>query len=225
MSGILRLEKLNYGYIDGGLKRQILKDLDYEFEEGTFYTILGASGSGKTTLLSIMAGLDKAESGEVYYEGEAISKMGLQKYRRDKVGVVFQSYNLINYLTGAENIELAMSETSNKIPGNRKELAYALLNMVGIVESKADRIVTKLSGGEQQRVAIARALAGNQDLIFADEPTGNLDSETEQEVIRIFRMLSEEFGKTIIVVTHSNEVSKLSDRRVLLKGGQLHTIS
>lgn len=225
MSGILKLEKLNYGYIDGGLKRQILKDLDYEFEEGTFYTILGASGSGKTTLLSIMAGLDKAESGEVYYEGEAISKMGLQKYRRDKVGVVFQSYNLINYLTGAENIELAMSETSNKIPGNRKELAYALLNMVGIVESKADRIVTKLSGGEQQRVAIARALAGNQDLIFADEPTGNLDSETEQEVIRIFRMLSEEFGKTIIVVTHSNEVSKLSDRRVLLKGGQLHTIS
>ena len=225
MSGILKLEKLNYGYIDGGLKRQILKDLDYEFEEGTFYTILGASGSGKTTLLSIMAGLDKAESGEVYYEGEAISKMGLQKYRRDKVGVVFQSYNLINYLTGAENIELAMSETSNKIPGNRKELAYALLNMVGIVESKADRIVTKLSGGEQQRVAIARALAGNQDLIFADEPTGNLDSETEQEVIRIFRMLSEEFGKTIIVVTHSNEVSKLSDRRVLLKGGRLHTIS
>ncbi len=225
MSGILKLEKLNYGYIDGGLKRQILKDLDYEFEEGTFYTILGASGSGKTTLLSIMAGLDKAESGEVYYEGEAISKMGLQKYRRDKVGVVFQSYNLINYLTGAENIELAMSETSNKIPGNRKELAYALLNMVGIVESKADRIVTKLSGGEQQRVAIARALAGNQDLIFADEPTGNLDSETEQEVIRIFRMLSEEFGKTIIVVTHSNEVSKLSDRRVLLKGGKLHTIS
>lgn len=225
MSGILKLEKLNYGYIDGGLKRQILKDLDYEFEEGTFYTILGASGSGKTTLLSIMAGLDKAESGEVYYEGEAISKMGLQKYRRDKVGVVFQSYNLISYLTGAENIELAMSETSNKIPGNRKELAYALLNMVGIVESKADRIVTKLSGGEQQRVAIARALAGNQDLIFADEPTGNLDSETEQEVIRIFRMLSEEFGKTIIVVTHSNEVSKLSDRRVLLKGGKLHTIS
>jgi len=225
MSVILKLEKLNYGYIDGGLKRQILKDLDYEFEEGTFYTILGASGSGKTTLLSIMAGLDKAESGEVYYEGEAISKMGLQKYRRDKVGVVFQSYNLINYLTGAENIELAMSETSNKIPGNRKELAYALLNMVGIVESKADRIVTKLSGGEQQRVAIARALAGNQDLIFADEPTGNLDSETEQEVIRIFRMLSEEFGKTIIVVTHSNEVSKLSDRRVLLKGGKLHTIS
>ena len=161
----------------------------------------------------------------MYYEGEAISKMGLQKYRRDKVGVVFQSYNLINYLTGAENIELAMSETSNKIPWNRKELAYALLNMVGIVESKADRIVTKLSGGEQQRVAIARALAGNQDLIFADEPTGNLDSETEQEVIRIFRMLSEEFGKTIIVVTHSNEVSKLSDRRVLLKGGRLHTIS
>ena len=224
MSVILKLENLNYGYIDGGLKREILKDLSYEFEGGTFYTILGSSGSGKTTLLSIMAGLDRAESGTVWYENETTDQIGLEKYRRNKVGVVFQSYNLINYLTGVENILLAMTETENKIPGNKKELAYALLNMVGIVESKADRIVTKLSGGEQQRVAIARALAGNQDLIFADEPTGNLDSETEQEIIRIFRMLSEEFGKTIIVVTHSNEVSKLSDRRVLLKKGKLYDI-
>lgn len=224
MSAILRLEGLNYGYIDGGLKREILKDLSYSFESGTFYTILGSSGSGKTTLLSIMAGLDRAESGTVWYENETVDQIGMEKYRRNKVGVVFQSYNLINYLTGVENILLAMTETENSIPGNKKELAYALLNMVGIVESKADRIVTRLSGGEQQRVAIARALAGNQDLIFADEPTGNLDSETEQEVIRIFRMLSEEFGKTIIVVTHSNEVSKLSDRRVLLKKGKLYDI-
>ncbi len=224
MDTILKLEGLNYGYIDGGLKREILKDLSYSFERGTFYTVLGASGSGKTTLLSIMAGLDRAESGTVYYEGESVDRMGLQKYRRDKVGVVFQSYNLISYLTGKENVLLAMTETDNKIPGKKAELALALLGMVGIVESKAERLVTKLSGGEQQRVAIARALAGNQDLIFADEPTGNLDSETEQEVIRIFRMLSEEYGKTIIVVTHSNEVSKLSDRRVLLKNGKLHDI-
>ncbi|HAE15910.1 MAG TPA: ABC transporter, partial [Erysipelotrichaceae bacterium] len=148
----------------------------------------------------------------------------LNNYRRNKIGVVFQSYNLITYLTGLENILLAMTETDNKIPGNKKELAYALLSMVGIVESKADRLVTKLSGGEQQRIAIARALAGNGDLIFADEPTGNLDSETEQEIIRIFRMLAEEYGKTIIVVTHSNEVSKLSDKRVLLKGGILRDL-
>ena len=219
MSTLLKLDKLNYGYIDGGFRREILKDLSYDFEEGTFYTILGPSGSGKTTLLSIMAGLDKQESGNVYYQGEDIDVMGLNNYRRNKIGVVFQSYNLITYLTGLENILLAMTETDNKIPGNKKELAYALLSMVGIVESKADRLVTKLSGGEQQRIAIARALAGNGDLIFADEPTGNLDSETEQEIIRIFRMLAEEYGKTIIVVTHSNEVSKLSDKRVLLKGG------
>ncbi|MBR2843813.1 MAG: ABC transporter ATP-binding protein [Solobacterium sp.] len=224
MSILLKLDKLNYGYIDGGFRREILKDLSYDFEEGTFYTILGPSGSGKTTLLSIMAGLDKQESGNVYYQGEDIDVMGLNNYRRNKIGVVFQSYNLITYLTGLENILLAMTETDNKIPGNKKELAYALLSMVGIVESKADRLVTKLSGGEQQRIAIARALAGNGDLIFADEPTGNLDSETEQEIIRIFRMLAEEYGKTIIVVTHSNEVSKLSDKRVLLKGGILRDL-
>jgi len=224
MSTLLKLDKLNYGYIDGGFRREILKDLSYDFEEGTFYTILGPSGSGKTTLLSIMAGLDKQESGNVYYQGEDIDVMGLNNYRRNKIGVVFQSYNLITYLNGLENILLAMTETDNKIPGNKKELAYALLSMVGIVESKADRLVTKLSGGEQQRIAIARALAGNGDLIFADEPTGNLDSETEQEIIRIFRMLAEEYGKTIIVVTHSNEVSKLSDKRVLLKGGILRDL-
>ena len=224
MSTILKLENINYGYIDGGYRREILKNLSYEFEEGTFYTILGPSGSGKTTLLSIMAGLDKQESGSVYYDGEDIAKMGLTKYRRNKVGVVFQSYNLISYLTGLENVLLAMTETDNKLPPNHKELAYAVLRMVGIVESKADRMISRLSGGEQQRIAIARAIAGNEDLIFADEPTGNLDSETEQEIIRLFQMLADRFGKTIIVVTHSNEVSRFSDRRILLKNGVLNDI-
>lgn len=224
MSTILKLENINYGYIDGGYRREILKNLSYEFEEGTFYTILGPSGSGKTTLLSIMAGLDKQESGTVYYDGEDIAKMGLTKYRRNKVGVVFQSYNLISYLTGLENVLLAMTETDNKLPPNHKELAYAVLRMVGIVESKADRMISKLSGGEQQRIAIARAIAGNEDLIFADEPTGNLDSETEQEIIRLFQMLADRFGKTIIVVTHSNEVSRFSDRRILLKNDVLNDI-
>ena len=192
MTTILKLEKLNYGYTDGGYRRQILKDLSYEFEQGRFYTILGPSGSGKTTLLSIIAGLDKQESGKIYYEGEDLEKIGLNKYRRNKIGIVFQQYNLISYLTGLENIELAMTETDNKIPKNQKEVAYALLEKFGIVKTKADRLVTKLSGGEQQRVAIARAIASNVDLIFADEPTGNLDTATEEEIIRIFRMLTEE---------------------------------
>ena len=225
MTTILKLENLNYGYEDGGFRRQILKDLSYEFEQGQFYTILGPSGSGKTTLLSIIAGLDKQESGKIYYEGDDLDKIGLYKYRRNKIGIVFQQYNLISYLTGLENIELAMTETDNAIPKNQKEVAYALLEKFGIVKSKADRLVTKLSGGEQQRVAIARAIASNVDLIFADEPTGNLDTATEQEIIKIFRMLTEEFGKTVIVVTHSNVVSELSDHRVYLNEGQLKDIS
>ncbi|MBQ1326260.1 MAG: ABC transporter ATP-binding protein [Solobacterium sp.] len=224
MDTILKLENINYGYIDGGYRRDILKDLSYEFERGTFYTILGPSGSGKTTLLSIMAGLDKQESGKLYYDGQDIDEIGLYEYRRNKTGVVFQSYNLINYLTGMENILLAMTETDNSLPENHKELAYALLDMVGIVNTKADRLINRLSGGEQQRIAIARAIAGNVDLIFADEPTGNLDTETEQEIIRLFQMLAEKYGKTIIVVTHSDEVSKLSDRRIMLKGGKLHDL-
>ena len=224
MTTILKLENLNYGYEDGGFRRQILKDLSYEFEKGQFYTILGPSGSGKTTLLSIIAGLDKQESGKIYYEGDDLGKIGLYKYRRNKIGIVFQQYNLISYLTGLENIELAMTETDNAIPKNQKEVAYALLEKFGIVKSKADRLVTKLSGGEQQRVAIARAIASNVDLIFADEPTGNLDTATEQEIIKIFRMLTEEFGKTVIVVTHSNVVSELSDHRVYLNEGQLKDI-
>ncbi|MBR2769004.1 MAG: ABC transporter ATP-binding protein [Solobacterium sp.] len=221
---MLKLENICYGYTDGSFKREILKSLSYEFQAGTFYTILGPSGSGKTTLLSIMAGLDKQESGKIYFEGEDIDKMGLYRYRRNKIGVVFQSYNLITYLTGLENTLLSMTETDNKLPPNRKEVAYALLNMVGIANTKADRLVTRLSGGEQQRIAIARAIACNVDLIFADEPTGNLDTATEQEIIRLFQMLSERYGKTIIAVTHSNEVSKLSDHRVLLKNGVLNDL-
>lgn len=225
MGTILKLENINYGYIDGGYKREILKDLNYEFQSGTFYTILGPSGSGKTTLLSIMAGLDKQESGKVYYENEDVEKMGLGKYRRNKIGIVFQSFNLITYLTGLENILLAMSETDNKIPKNREEVALKLLEMVGIAPSKAKRMVNRLSGGEQQRVAIARAIASNVDLIFADEPTGNLDTATEKEIIKLFQMLASEYGKTIIAVTHSNEVSKLSNRRVFLNDGKLQDLT
>ncbi|HCY06012.1 MAG TPA: ABC transporter, partial [Erysipelotrichaceae bacterium] len=156
MSTVLKLENIKYGYEDGGFRRDILKDLSYEFEEGKFYTILGPSGSGKTTLLSIMAGLDKQDSGKIYYKGKSLDEIGLYKYSRNNMGIVFQSYNLISYLTGIENVLVAMTETDNKLPKNHKELGYALLEMVGIVQSKADRTINKLSGGEQQRVAIAR---------------------------------------------------------------------
>ena len=221
---MLKLENITYSYIDGGNKRTILDNLNYEFDEGKFYTILGPSGSGKTTLLSIIAGLDTPESGKVYFQGEDIQKIGLTEYRRNKIGIVFQQYNLISYLTGYENIDLAMTETDNKIPANKKEVAYALLERFGIVKSKADRRISNLSGGEQQRVAIARAIASNVDLIFADEPTGNLDTATEREIIRIFKDLTENYGKTVIVVTHSNLVSELSDHRVYLHDGKLSDV-
>ena len=225
MTSILKLENINYSYIDGGMKRQILKNCNYDFEEGKFYTILGPSGSGKTTLLSIVAGLDKPEKGTFSYHGEdVLNKMGLYTYRRNKVAIVFQQFNLINYLTAVENVEVAMTETDNEIPKNQKEVAYALLEKFGIVKSKADRMISQLSGGEQQRVAIARAIASNVDLIFADEPTGNLDTATEKEIIEIFKMLTRDFGKTVIVVTHSNMVSEMSDLRILLQDGDLHAI-
>ena len=225
MSTILKLDNINYSYIDGGYERQILKDLSYEFEEGKFYTILGPSGSGKTTLLSIIAGLDTAKSGNVYYKGQDVVKeIGLHKFRRNSISIVFQQYNLISYLTALENVEVALSETDNEVPKDIKNVAYNLLERFGIVNTKADRLIGQLSGGEQQRVAIARALASNVDLIFADEPTGNLDTATEQEIISIFKELAHEFGKTIIVVTHSNTVAEMSDNRVLLKDGKLNTI-
>ena len=224
MSEILRLENINYSYIDGGYERQILKDLSYSFEDGRFYTVLGPSGSGKTTLLSIIAGLDTAKSGEIYFDGKNVRELGLYRYRRNAISIVFQSYNLISYLTAVENVLLAMSETDNKLPKDRKNVAYNLLSRFGIVRSKADRMVNQLSGGEQQRVAIARSLASNVNLIFADEPTGNHDTATEKEIIAIFKELSHDFGKTIIVVTHSDTVSQMSDQRVLLRDGKLHTL-
>lgn len=221
---ILKLENIGYYYKDGSAKRQILENLDYEFQKGKFYTILGPSGSGKTTLLSLIAGLENSLEGKVYYDNEDITNIGLDKYRRNKIAIVFQQFNLITYLTAKENIELAMSETDNEIPKNRDAVAYSLLEQFGIVKTKANRLVTQLSGGEQQRVAIARALASNVDLIFADEPTGNLDTATEKEIIKIFKMLTEEYGKTVIVVTHSESVSSLSDQKLLLDNGKLKEI-
>ena len=224
MSDILRLENINYSYIDGGYERVILNDLSYSFEKGTFYTILGPSGSGKTTLLSIIAGLDNAKSGKIFFEDREIKKNDLHRYRRNDISIVFQQYNLISYLTGVENVLMAMTETDNPVPKDKKTVAYNLLERFGIVKTKADRRVNQLSGGEQQRVAIARALASNVNLIFADEPTGNLDTATEKEIINIFNELAHEYGKTVIVVTHSDAVSELSDQRVLLKDGKLNKI-
>lgn len=221
---ILKLDKLTYAYKDGNKKRIILDNLSYEFEEGKLYAILGPSGSGKTTLLSLMAGLDKTQEGTILYQDKDIKSIGYNEYRRNKISIVFQQFNLINYLTAKENVLLALTETDNEVPKDKDILSLKLLNRVGIVESKANRSISKLSGGEQQRVAIARALSSNVDLIFADEPTGNLDTDTEKEIIKLFKELTNEYKKTIIVVTHSQEVSKMCDCRLKLDNGKLEEI-
>ena len=212
MGTILKLEDLCYSYIDGGYERQILKNLSFEFEEKKFYTILGPSGSGKTTLLSIIAGLDFAKSGHVYFRDKEITKSNVGKYRRNDISIVFQQYNLISYLTAVENVMLAMAETDNELPKDKKNVAYNLLERFGIVRSKADRMVGQLSGGEQQRVSIARALAKNPKLLLCDEPTGALDYQTGKAILKLLQDMCRERGMTVIVITHNSALTPMADR-------------
>lgn len=218
---ILTADKLCYYYQDGDTIRHILKDITFNFERGKFYTILGESGSGKTTLLSLLSALEAPKSGIIKYENKDIRNIGLEEYRRNKIGIIFQSYNLINYMTGLENIFVAMGITDNNIPGNIEVIARNLLKFVGIDKVKADRPVNRLSGGEQQRVAIARSLSTDVDLIFADEPTGNLNQEMSDEIVKIFKELAHEHNKCIIMVTHSKEIAGKSDCILKLEKGLL----
>ncbi len=179
------------------------------FEKGRIYAIVGKSGAGKTTLLSLLSGLAKPTSGRILFNGKDIAKINKYNYRSKLVGVVFQSFNLLPYLTATENVMLSMDISGKKIK-NKKELATKLLEKVNLEEQDIHRGILKLSGGQQQRVAIARALSYEPDIIFADEPTGNLDTDTQKDIMEILRNLADE-GKCVIIVTHSPEVSKLSD--------------
>lgn len=221
METILELTNVGYGYIDGNKRRTILKDLSYTFERGRFYSILGPSGSGKTTLLSLIGALEKTQEGEIRFEGKTLEKIGYVKYRRNDIGIVFQQFNLIPYLTALENIVNVMEITGNTLPKPYVKTALNLLESFGIVQTKAQRAISTLSGGEQQRVAIARALATDVKLILADEPTGNLDTATEQEIVAIFRRLASEYGCCVIVVTHSDLVADMSDIRLRLVDGKI----
>ena len=218
---ILTADKLCYYYQDGDVMRHILKDVSFNFERGKFYTILGESGSGKTTLLSLLSALDEPKSGVIKYENKDIRNIGLEEYRRNKIGIIFQSYNLINYMTALENVFVAMGITDNNIPGNIEVIAKNLLQFVGIDKVKASRDVNKLSGGEQQRVAIARSLSTDVNLLFADEPTGNLNQEMSEEIVKIFKTLAHQYNKCIIMVTHSKEIADKSDEVLILKKGIL----
>ncbi|MCL1790289.1 MAG: ABC transporter ATP-binding protein [Peptococcaceae bacterium] len=218
---LLTGQDINYYYQDGDSRRYILKDVSCAFERGTFHVVLGESGSGKTTFLSLLCALDKPQSGQILYDGRDIASIGFEKYRRNKVSIVFQAYNLIPYMTAAENIKVAMSITDNQLPPDINAVAHNLLDYIGLDSAKADRTVNKLSGGEQQRVAIARALATNVDVILADEPTGNLDEDMENEIVAILRKLAHEHNKCVIVVTHSSQIAGQGDEVYKLRKGKL----
>jgi len=204
---LLKLENLSYVYDSAKVK--VLDQISYEFDAGKIYAVIGKSGAGKTTLLSLLSGLASPSEGKILFREKDISSLDKYKYRSQYVGVVFQSFNLLQNLTAVENVVLSMDIAGLKIK-NKKEFAMELLEKVGLSADESKRRVLKLSGGQQQRVAIARALSYNPDVILADEPTGNLDGETQQEIMEIFRELAVE-GKCIILVTHSPIVAKAAD--------------
>lgn len=204
---VLQTNDLKYYYYSDHI---IFEDLDLSFERGKVYVILGASGSGKTTLLSLLGGLDAPKGGEILFEGRNIAEMGLEKYRHDCVSFVFQNYNLIEYMTPHENVQLVDAHASTDT-----------LHQVGLTDEEIDRNVLKLSGGQQQRVAIARALASAAPVILADEPTGNLDEDTARDVTELLVERARSLNKCVIIVSHSNEVAAAGDVILRFSHGEI----
>ncbi len=209
---ILKIKNVTYSY--GNSKDKVLSSVNQKFDVGKFYAIVGKSGTGKSTLLSLLAGLDKPQTGQVLFKNEDIEKKGYSNHRKNNISLVFQNYNLIDYLNPIENIRLVNKNASNNI-----------LLELGLDESQIKRNVMKLSGGQQQRVAIARALVSEAPIILADEPTGNLDSVTAGEIIEILKTLAKERNKCVIVVTHSKEVADAADIILELNDKKLKEVS
>ena len=204
---LLSLQNISFSYD----KTPVLRDISYDFEKGKMYCIIGKSGAGKTTLLSLLSGLAKPTAGDIIYDGKSLAKIDKYTFRSRYIGVVFQSFNLITKYTALENVILSMDVSGAKIK-DKKQRALELLDSVGLDEDEANRRVLKLSGGQQQRVAIARALSYDPDIILADEPTGNLDRDTQKEIMDIFRELANQ-GKCVILVSHSPDVADMCDER------------
>ena len=204
---ILEVKGLQYSYEN---KKRVLRGINAQMEQGKMYAILGPSGCGKTTLLSLLGGLDSPSSGQILYQGEDIATTGLADHRRSHVAFIFQSYNLIDYLTPVENVALTA-----------KHPPLPILERLGLTAEEAKRNVLKLSGGQQQRVAIARALASDAQVILADEPTGNLDEDTAAEITAILKDSAHKSGKCVVIVTHSNELAKEADVVFRLRKGDL----
>ena len=209
---ILEIKNVTYNYSNSNEK--VLSSVNQKFEIGKFYAIIGKSGAGKSTLLSLLAGLDKPQKGQILFKGNDIEKDGYSNHRKNNISLVFQNYNLIDYLTPIENVRLV-----------NKKASETILFELGLDKSQINRNVMKLSGGQQQRVAIARALVSEAPIILADEPTGNLDVDTASEIIEILKKLAKEKNKCVIVVTHSKEVANSADIILELRDKKLKKIN
>lgn len=209
---ILEIKNVTYNYSNSG--ELVLSKVNQKFEIGKFYAIIGKSGAGKSTLLSLLAGLDKPQKGQILFNGNDIEKDGYSNHRKNNISLVFQNYNLIDYLTPIENVRLV-----------NKNASETILFVLGLDKSQINRNVMKLSGGQQQRVAIARALVSEAPVILADEPTGNLDVDTASEIIEILKKLAKERNKCVIVVTHSKEVANSADIVLELRDRKLKSIN
>ena len=203
----LELKNVSYAYEKG---KAVLQNISGSLETGKMYAILGPSGSGKTTLLSLLGGLDVPTQGSVLFDGGDITAKGLEHHRKNHISLIFQSYNLIDYMTPLENVRLTAKLDTAPI-----------LERLGLTKDEAQRNVLKLSGGQQQRVAIARALASDAPVILADEPTGNLDADTAEEITAILKESAHGFGKCVVVVTHSGVVANQADVVLEIKRGHL----
>lgn len=221
MNEILKLKNVSYKYITKDNKPVLaVKNVSANFVLGKMYAITGRSGSGKTTLISLIAGLNKMYEGEIIFDEKSLKKIDRDKYRGNDIGIVFQSFNLLSQLTALENVQLAM-EISKNAPKDSKKRALELLNKVGIDEEKAKRRVLKLSGGERQRVAVARALSTEPKVILADEPTGNLDTETSNIIVKLLMDIAHKENKCVIMITHSKEIASRADEIYGMKDGIL----
>jgi putative ABC transport system ATP-binding protein len=217
---LIQLEKLTKTYHVGETEVRALQGVTYTINEGEFVAILGPSGSGKSTMMNIIGCLDKPTSGRYFFEGEEVSKLDknqLARIRNRKIGFVFQSFNLLARTTALENAELPL--VYSNVPGREQtKRALAALELVGL-KDRAHHKTNQLSGGEQQRVAIARALLNNPALILADEPTGNLDTKTSEEIMIIFRKLNDEKKITIVMVTHEADIGAQAKKRIFMRDG------
>ena len=218
---IITVDNVNKTYKNGSLELQVLKNISFKVDKGEFLAIMGSSGSGKSTMMNILGCLDNQYEGKYILDGIDISKSTeneLSEIRNKKIGFIFQSFNLLPRLTALENVELPLVYSS--IPKEKRhKRANELLEMVGLKDRTHHR-PNELSGGQRQRVAIARALVNNPSIILADEPTGNLDSKSEGEIIEILQKLNK-MGKTIVIVTHEPNIGEIAQRKIVFKDGEI----